>query len=161
MDCRERTREGVRPVVPADIGEIELEVARRLHVIGQRLTTGRRVLVQVLAAAERPLTAAGIAGADRRLPTSSVYRNLHILEAAGVVTRLASAAGDNRYELADTLAGHHHHLVCRRCGRVEDCVLPEVLERTLDEAARTMRRRHDFRVDEHRVDLLGLCAGCA
>jgi Fur family ferric uptake transcriptional regulator len=141
--------------------DVEREVIRRLGRIGQRLTAGRRALLAVLRSADRPLSVASLLAADVRLHQSSVYRNLHALEAAGVVARLAGPAGEGHYELAETLAGHHHHLVCRHCGRLEDCVLPEVLERSLDEVARSTGRRHRFVVDEHRLDLLGLCADCA
>jgi Fur family ferric uptake transcriptional regulator len=142
-------------------GEVEREAARRLRRIGRRFTSGRRLLLEVLCAADRPLTVGSIVVADQRLHLSSVYRNLHALEAAEVIARLAGPTGESHYELAETLAGHHHHLVCRHCGRLEDCVLPDVLERALDEVARSTGQRHRFVVDEHRLDLLGLCADCA
>jgi len=38
----------------------------------------------------------------------------------GVVRRVAGADDHGRFELAEELSGHHHHLVCARCGKVED-----------------------------------------
>jgi Fur family transcriptional regulator, ferric uptake regulator len=143
-----------------DISGLEAEVERRLQDHGQHLTGRRRLLLSVLRSSG-PQTAADIAAADQRLHLSSIYRNLQALEVAGIVTRLPGPTGENHYELADALTEHHHHLVCRHCGRLEDCVLPDGLERSLDDAARTTGRRHRFQVDGHRIDLLGACADCA
>jgi Fe2+ or Zn2+ uptake regulation protein len=56
---------------------------------------------------------------------SSIYRNLVVLEQAGAVTRYPGAGGGHaRYELSEELVGHHHHLVCSRCGRIEDDPVP-------------------------------------
>ena len=50
---------------------------------------------------------------------------------------------------------HHHHVVCSRCGRVAD-IADEGLRTVVNEVA----RRTGYRVDEHRLELFGLCPGC-
>jgi Fur family transcriptional regulator, ferric uptake regulator len=140
--------------------DLHCEAARRLATFGQRLTTGRRALLDTLKAARAPLSAAEVVATDPRLAQSSVYRNFQALELAGVVTRHTGLGGEHRFELAEPFVAHHHHLVCRSCGRLADCVLDHRVEDAIGRAARTIARRHGFTVDEHRIDLIGLCTRC-
>lgn len=140
--------------------DVHAEAARRLAGIGQRLTTGRRAVLDAIARARAPVSVGGLVGMAPGLAQSSVYRNVHVLVEAGVVTRLPGPAGEYRFELAEPLVAHHHHLVCRSCGRLEDCVLDPPAEDAIDRAARATARQHGFAVDEHRIDLVGLCAHC-
>jgi Fe2+ or Zn2+ uptake regulation protein len=141
--------------------ELESEVARRLGAVEQRFTSGRRALVGVLEGSERPLTVPEILGASAsNLPQSSVYRNLTVLLDAGVVRRLLGTDELARFELAEDLAGHHHHLLCRACGSVSDVSAAPKLERALSEAARLAAEEAGFEVTEHRIDLVGVCSAC-
>lgn len=135
-------------------------VELRLAAFDQRYTPMRRTLVDVLAVAGRPLTVPEILDLVPELPQSSAYRNVTILIDAGVARRVASTGDHWRVELAEEIAGHHHHLVCAACGAVEDVEAPAVLERALGETARAIAAGRGFEVHEHRLDLLGVCAGC-
>jgi len=136
-------------------------VARRLDAVDQRFTSGRRELVEVLERADRPLTVPEIvAAASAALPQSSVYRNLTVLLEAGAVRRLLGTDDLARFELAEDLAGHHHHLLCQRCGSVSDVSAAPKLEQALSEAARLAAEEVGFEVTEHRIDLVGLCSSC-
>ena len=99
--------------------------------------------------------------ASSGLKQSSVYRNLAALEQAGVVRRVATDEEYGRYELAEELIGHHHHLVCANCGTMRDVEVPAELERTLDRTLDRIARRAGFARVQHRLDLVGLCADCA
>jgi len=77
------------------------------------------------------------------------------------VRRLVTDEEFGRYELAEDLIGHHHHLVCSRCGKMRDVDAPEELERTLEKALDRIAKRAGFARVSHRLELLGLCAGCA
>ncbi|MGE0881763.1 MAG: Fur family transcriptional regulator [Acidimicrobiia bacterium] len=134
--------------------------ADRLKAVDQRYTSGRRALVDVLAAADDPLTMAAILERDRSLAQSSAYRNLAMLEQAGVVHRVASSDEFARYELAEQLTRHHHHLICSACGLVRDFTISDELEAQLEKALRRVARRNEFDADHHRLDLVGLCDGC-
>ena len=79
---------------------------------------------------------------------------------AGVVQRVAGTDELVRFEIADDLAGHHHHLVCTGCGSIADVSAAPRLERALTEAARLAAEESGFEVTEHRIDLVGLCARC-
>jgi Fe2+ or Zn2+ uptake regulation protein len=132
-----------------------------LHTQQQRLTTARRLIVDVLDAADRPLTIPEILESQPELAQSSAYRNLVVLEQAHVVHRLVTHADFARYELAEDLTGHHHHLVCSNCGRIEDLPATPAVERSVAVAIDEASRRAGFRTEHHRLDLVGLCADCS
>lgn len=139
--------------------DLHAAAAGRLRDADQRYTGSRRQIVRILAEAGRPLTTAEIQAAGDRLPQSSVYRNLAVLEQAGVVRRVM--AGDvARYEPAEDLTEHHHHLICTVCGSVVDVTLPAAIERRLDKAAADVAERTGFDPQAHRLDLIGRCADC-
>lgn len=94
-------------------------------------------------------------------PQSSMYRNLSELERAGVAHRVITDEEFGRWELSEALAGHHHHLVCSSCGRIEDAVMPSGFERSLDRTLDGLARGAGFAHLRHRLDLIGLCADCA
>jgi len=147
-----------RPGLPEGLRE---RVANRLRAHQQRLTAGRLQLIEVLAGADRPLTIPEILQARADLAQSSVYRNLVVLEAAGVVHCLITRDEFARYELAEDLTVHHHHLVCAACGRVEDLPATPALERSVAAAVALAARTNGFQTAHHRLDLVGVCADCA
>lgn len=98
---------------------------------------------------------------DGRLPLSTTYRNLALLEQVGVVHRVLGSDDFTRYELAEAFTGHHHHhLVCRSCGSVEDFEAPHQVEQGLAAAISAFATGTGFRAETHRLDLLGTCARC-
>ena len=150
------------PVTTMPATELHAEVGARLAAVSQRFTSGRRALVEVLAASDRPLTVPDIVSSTpSSLPQSSVYRNLTVLIEAGVVRRVLGTDELARFELAEDLAGdHHHHLLCSSCGGVSDVSAAPRLERALSEAARLAADEAGFEVVEHRIDLVGVCSDC-
>lgn len=146
---------------PAEVSSLHDAVAHRLDRAGQRRTPTRDALVDVLAAAGRPLTIPEILEAHTDLAQSSVYRNLVVLEQAGVVHRIVTNAEFARFELAEDLTGdHHHHLICSNCGVVEDAPASAGIERAVHRAIEEVERASGFRTTGHRIDLVGLCRNC-
>jgi Fur family ferric uptake transcriptional regulator len=141
--------------------ELHAKVTARLRRAGQRYTAGRRAVVDAIVAAERPLTAAELSGANPDLPQSTTYRNLAGLEQAGVLHRVAGSDQFTRYELSEDLGGHHHHLICVDCGTVEDFTVPTRLERSLADVMGKVRAGSGFQAATHRLDLLGTCGDCS
>lgn len=138
------------------------EIALRLAAMGQRYTTSRRALVDVLATAGRPLTVPEAIDASNagNLRQSSTYRNLTVLVEGGVVHRVPGSNGHDRFELGEHLAGHHHHIVCTNCGLVTDVAASPRVERVLAEAARAAAADTGYEIVGHSIDLLGLCSAC-
>ena len=141
--------------------ELHRTVRDRLDGNDQRYTTGRRAVVDVLADSEGPLTLPELIDRSPELAQSSAYRNLAVLEEIGVVRRLVHGSDHARYELAEDLTEHHHHLICEQCGLVRDVTLTPDLERRLDEAFAVLSADEGFVATHHAIDLYGRCAECA
>jgi Fe2+ or Zn2+ uptake regulation protein len=142
--------------------DLDRDVAARLTRVSQRYTANRRRLVRLLDGQDRPLTMPELLASGDGLAQSSVYRNLVVLEQAGVVRRVVTDDEYARYELAEDLTGHHHHhLVCVICGAVEDFIVPTEIEAMLDEALTSIAAGHSFAADAHRLDLMGRCGRCS
>ena len=144
----------------ADHSELHATAADRLRTDGQRYTASRRALIEALAAAERPATIPELLGSRPGLAQSSAYRNLAVLEQVGVVRRIVTSDEHARFELAEDLTGHHHHLVCGTCGLVEDFTVSHQLERSLESALARVADGSGFHVDHHQLDLVGTCSDC-
>jgi len=136
-------------------------VRERLMERDQRYTPGRRRIVEALAVAGAPITLPGLLAAAPDLSQSSAYRNLALMEDAGVVRRLAHGAEHAHYELAEDLTEHHHHLICEECGLITDVTLDAALERSLDRAFDGLARAAGFSPRHHAIDVFGRCADCA
>lgn len=144
-------------------GDVDLHstVASRLRRDQQRYTAGRRGLVDALADAGRPVTIPELLRDQSGLAMSSAYRNLAVLERAGVVHRIVTSDEHARFELAEDHTGHHHHLICGSCGRVDDFRVSHQLERSLEAALNRVVADTGFQPDHHRLDLVGTCADCS
>jgi Fe2+ or Zn2+ uptake regulation protein len=136
------------------------DVGTQLAGSSQRFTATRRAIVSVLADADGPLSIPEIMEATDDLAQSSVYRNLAVLEQAGVVTRVSGVDDRVRYELGEHLTGHHHHLVCTSCGAVADVRIPDALEQDLERVLTRLAGSAGFAMEHHRLDLIGRCAAC-
>ena len=142
------------------MSELHDVVQERLRSVGQRYTTQRRAIVDALDRAGKPVAIPDLADARRGLPQSSVYRNLAVLEKAGAVHRVVTGEEFARYELAEDLTQHHHHLMCRSCGAVEDVAVATSFERQVSRAVTDIADRTGFSAVSHRLDLIGTCRNC-
>jgi Fur family transcriptional regulator, ferric uptake regulator len=94
--------------------------------------------------------------ARRPVGIASVYRALEALAELRLVKRVEAGDGIARFEPAPVDGDHHHHLVCRDCGKVE-AFSDSRLERAIDRVAGGL----GYSVDEHEVVLVGACADCS
>lgn len=143
------------------MGSVHEQAQARLRSMRQRYTPGRESIVNALTDSGRPLTIAELLAAQPPAAQSSVYRNLTVLEMAGVVRRIQGEDEFFRFELAEDLTTHHHHLLCETCGRVTDYTLPPAVERVVGKAIAEVGHQTGFRPRAHRLDLVGQCASCA
>lgn len=141
---------------------LDREIEQRLSEHDVRYTRGRRIVVDILSASDGPLSAAEIHGRLKgRVPLSSLYRSLAVLEAAGVLVPHFGHKTVTRYELAEWLRGHHHHLVCLDCGSVDDIELPEDLESEVTQLVTGIGSIARFSPVNHSLEIEGRCARCA
>lgn len=143
--------------------ELDDEVATLLRRVDQRFTSGRRAMVEALVELDRPVTVPELVANSPGLATSSAYRHMTVLEQAGVVRRIVLGGDEHaRFELAEALTDHHHHhLICTRCGAVDDFTVPAKLERAVSDALDDVASTTGFKATDHRFDLIGLCARCS
>jgi Fur family transcriptional regulator, ferric uptake regulator len=146
---------------PADFEDPLHEVAEaRLRLIDQRYTSGRRAIVELLRDAGHPVSIGDIADRLPDLPRSSAYRHLTDLQTAGLVRRIAASDEFARFELAEDLTEHHHHLLCVRCGKVTDVTPTADFERQVSFTVDELAAAEGFEPHSHRLDVLGVCAEC-
>jgi Fur family transcriptional regulator, ferric uptake regulator len=135
-------------------------VEQRLRQISQRYTSGRRAVVELLAEAGHPVTIEEIASSAPGLPRSSAYRHLVDLQQAGVVRRVAANDEYYRFELAEDITEHHHHLLCTMCGTVIDVTPTVAFEQAMARYLDKLATVNGFLSLDHRLDVLGACASC-
>jgi Fe2+ or Zn2+ uptake regulation protein len=140
-------------VPPRDDAEFSALLRKR----GLRATSQRVVMHRLLRDRARHVSAEELLSeASERLPGVSlptVYATLELFEQLGIVRRVNGGGGTL---LWDTRADAHHHMICRRCGRIDDMEIPLDLER-----ARRSATRAGFAADRAEVVVSGFCADCA
>ena len=133
---------------------------QRLRRVDQRYTSGRRAIIELLVTAGQPVSIGDIAERLPWLPRSSAYRHLTDLQTAGLIRRVAASDEFTRFELAEDLTEHHHHLLCTGCGKITDVSPSPGLEQQISGAVSNSTGAEGFQAHSHRLDILGLCAGC-
>ena len=141
-------------------GDLHGVVENRLRGVDQRYTAGRRAIIGLLVSAGHPVSIGDIAERLPDLPRSSAYRHLTDLESAGIVRRVTASDEFTRFELAEDLTEHHHHLLCLSCGKVIDVTLPSGFEQAVATAIGQLADAERFEPHSHRLDVLGVCADC-
>jgi len=86
---------------------------------------------------------------------ATVYRALATLAASGEADQLQSPEGEAIYRACSS-TGHHHHLICRGCGKTVEIQATDV-----EQWAQRTAASHGFTRAEHVVDIFGLCAACS
>ena len=129
---------------------------------GHRLTRPRRAILAVLSASDRPLTVDMVHSqvASQHVNRVTVYRNVHLLAAAGILRVVDATREGFRYELGEQFTGHHAFLVCQKCGRIDKTAECPVPTEALARLSRRVKHANQFRVVEHELRLLGLCRAC-
>jgi Fur family ferric uptake transcriptional regulator len=132
----------------------------RLSKAGYKRGGARTAVVETLAGHSCAVTALELEDElrqrDVRIGRASVYRALEVLEELSLVQRFEAARGTASYERIDPSGHHHHHAICRRCGRMEPFE-----DRDLEQAIGQVAEQVPFEIAEHDVVLRGLCERCA
>ena len=134
---------------------------------GYRMTVGREAILDILSKADDHLSAEEIyMRVYRTCPAiglASVYRTLYMLVQLGLVYKFDFGDGRARYELADEIKGkgHHHHLVCTKCGKVIDYTdfVDEELA-LLKKTEEALSQKYNFKIKGHLIQYYGLCPNC-
>ena len=85
---------------------------------------------------------------------TTVYRDLASLINDGLVKELDFGDRTKRYETSSL--GHHHHLICRNCKKIEEVKIKDVFE----DKEKDLEKRTGFKSIEHNLEFYGTCAKC-
>jgi Fur family ferric uptake transcriptional regulator len=136
------------------------QAAHALSSAGYRRGGARRAILELLDEQPCALSAVEIEHAlltrKREVSRASVYRVMDELEEIGLVQRVEIGQGMVRYEPVRHGSGHHHHLVCDHCGRLEPFT-----DDGLERAISRLSDRLPLRVSEHEIVIHGACETCA
>ena len=125
---------------------------------GLKMTDQRRVIARVLSEADDHPDVEQLyrraAKIDPGISLATVYRTLQQMAADGSIDMLRTAEGEAVYRACST--GHHHHLVCRECGRTVEVEGPAV-----ERWAHKISEEHGFTDVQHTLEIFGTCADCA
>jgi Fur family transcriptional regulator, ferric uptake regulator len=88
-----------------------------------------------------------------RVGLTTVYRTLQTMTDAGELDAIRTVDGETAYRRCST--GHHHHLVCRRCGRTVEVSGPAV-----ENWANAVAEENGFREVSHDLEIFGTCDRC-
>jgi Fur family transcriptional regulator, ferric uptake regulator len=131
-----------------------------LQGAGFRRGGARTAVIEALGEQDCAVTAFELEDELRRrkagVGRASIYRALEQLEQLGLLQRLEVCRGTAGYERVEPDGDHHHHAICRECGRLIPFEDPS-LERAIDKVAGRM----SFTASEHEVVIRGLCERCA
>ena len=123
----------------------------------QRRTRQRAAVDQILSHLEEFRTAQQIHDVLRHQGDSvgltTVYRTLQAMVESGELDALRTDDGETAYRRCSR--GHHHHLVCRSCGRTVEVSGPAV-----ERWASAVADEHGFRDVSHDLEIFGTCARC-
>lgn len=125
----------------------------------QRSTRQGELVREQLASAEGFRSAqsvfAELRAKHEEIGLSTVYRHLQSLADDGAADILQTPDGEALYRLCGDAGGHHHHLVCRSCGRTV-----EIEGRGVERWASQLAEEHGFSDVNHTIELFGVCADC-
>jgi Fur family transcriptional regulator, ferric uptake regulator len=131
-----------------------------LQSAGYRRGGARTAVIEALADHECAVTALELDDELRRrkagVARASVYRALEQLEQLGLLQRIEVCRGTAGYERIEPDGEHHHHAICRSCGRLVPFEDP-----SLERAIEKVTGRMSFDAAEHEVVIRGLCERCA
>ena len=137
----------------ADLEKEEFKAILLSH--NQRVTAPRLEILSILKSNKKPMTISQIHSEmkDKKTDLATVYRTLNLFTDLRIVSEIDFKDEFKRYELIFD-RHHHHHIVCRSCGRVDNveaCVLGE-LEKML--------QRKGYTEVTHSLEFFGICEEC-
>lgn len=141
----------------------EMDVRALLHRHGLRYSKPRGVILAYFRERNKHVSAERVyldlKERGHHLSLSTVYLNLGVLKKAAMIREFSGPGGEALY---DGNVTPHHHLICKRCGKVIDLPWPQGARETPAQAMRQHAERiSGWQVDEPHFDLGGVCPGCS
>jgi Fe2+ or Zn2+ uptake regulation protein len=128
-------------------------IIERLELRGHRVTASRRRVLDAVLAQPAHFTVDDVLRSTRKVGRATVFRTMKLLQDLNLVCRILLDDGALHYRLSTR--GHHHHLVCVDCGRVEDFTKCDVAP-----LIRQLARATDYEIEAHWLEVYGRCQAC-
>ncbi|MEO5832377.1 MAG: Fur family transcriptional regulator [Nakamurella sp.] len=130
-----------------------------MTTVQRRNTSQRAAISELLGDTDEFVSAqdlhASLRATGSTVGLATVYRALQDMATAGAVDAVRNENGEVLYRRC-AVPSHHHHLVCRTCGRTEEIDAPAV-----EAWARAVAEQYGYTAVDHDVELFGLCATCS
>lgn len=137
---------------------ISMNTEETLISIGLKITVPRKKVLELLLGSKKPLSIEEIVDIfeEKRVEVdlASIYRTLNIFEDKKIVEAIDFSDGKKRFEVISEDA-HHHHLVCKSCGIIEDIDIGEE-----EKMIKRIEKQTQFRIDKHQLEFFGSCLNC-
>jgi len=128
-------------------------ISLKLEARGHRVTPSRRAVIAAVLGQSGHFSADDLISGCRGAGRATVFRTLRLLTELGVVCRVLMDDGTMHYLVSQR--GHHHHLVCTSCGKVQDldqCAIADAL--------REVSAATGYEMEGHWLELYGRCSEC-
>jgi len=133
------------------------EIVDRLRLEGHRITPVREKILEILTQNTSPISATDLINNFKSLKfgvnKTTIYRELEFLFSKKLLIEVEFGEGNKRYELNN---GHHHHLVCLNCKKVEDVDL----KTDLSTEEKLIEKNTGFKIESHSLEFFGYCKNC-
>lgn len=133
------------------------EILLKLKTDGHRITPIREKIIDLISKSESPLSAPELQEffliSKIKVNKTTIYRELDFLLQKTLINEVEFGDGKKRYELND---GHHHHLICLNCSKIEDVDLETDLSREQSK----IEKETGFKIKSHSLEFFGYCKNC-
>lgn len=135
-----------------------MEESKQLKDVGLKITMPRLKILQILEQSKQHHLSAedvykALLDMGEEVALATVYRVLTQFEAAGLINRHNFEGGFSVFELS--IGEHHDHLVCVKCGRVE-----EFIDELIEKRQQLIAEKANFKMTDHSLNIYGLCLSC-
>jgi Fur family transcriptional regulator, ferric uptake regulator len=128
-----------------------------LNEVNLRATPARIALMTLLETADKPLDVQSmiefLEEKDIKTDPATVFRIVNMFTEKGLVKPIQLREGKFRYELQTKT--DHHHLVCERCGDIED-----ISDCNINALEKEIEKVKQFKVTNHSLEFFGVCQSC-
>jgi Fe2+ or Zn2+ uptake regulation protein len=135
------------------------KVSESMKKKGYRSSNVREAILTILKQNIGPITISvltiGLEKLGLKPNKTSIYREMDILLKEQVIEEFDLGEGKKRYELKP-VKGHHHHLICSNCGKVE-CL---EMDSDLEKLTKQIEHNTNYKISKHNLDFEGLCPRC-
>lgn len=133
-------------------------IVKKLRQKGFRITPARKTIIDILSEKQYTVSLSELKkhldARNVRADRTTLYREILFLKKQGKICEIPIGGGKKAYKICKE--GHHHHLICLRCHRVEEFILKNLLA----SQEREIVRRKGFKVLDHHLEFYGFCKDC-